>query len=134
MVAERGADVTVDAALHWLDGVDGGSPFFLWVHLFDPHAPYAPPASWSTRFADRPYDGEIAFADSELARLLAHPLLARAASADALLVMAIADHGESLGEHGESSHGMLLYESTAARAVDRRRRGSARRGCASRSR
>ena len=112
MVAERGADVTVGAALRWLDGVDGDSALFLWVHLFDPHAPYAPPAPWAARFADRPYDGEIAFADSELARLLAHPRLARAASADALLVMAIADHGESLGEHGESSHGMLLYEST----------------------
>jgi arylsulfatase A-like enzyme/Flp pilus assembly protein TadD len=112
MVAERGADVTVAVALRWLDGLDAAAPLFLWVHLFDPHAPYDPPAPWSTRFAGRAYDGEIAYADGELSRLLAHPRLARASADDSLLVMAIADHGESLGEHGESSHGMLLYEST----------------------
>ena len=112
MVAERTADVTVGAAGRWLDDLTGDAPLFLWVHLFDPHAPYAPPPSFATRLPGRPYDGEIAFADAEVGRLLAHPRLARAAAAGALLVMAIADHGEGLGEHGEASHGMLAYEAT----------------------
>jgi len=113
MIAERTAEVTVDAALRWLDGgsrSDGEprEPFFLWVHLFDPHAAYEPPSPWAERFADRPYDGEIAYMDAQIGRLLAHPRIADPRT----LVMALGDHGESLGEHGEASHAMLAYDST----------------------
>lgn len=108
LVAERPAGATVTAAASWLDGV-GGEPFFLWVHLFDPHALYAPPEPFAERFSGRPYDGEIAYADAEIGRLLSHP---RLAGGDDALVMVIADHGESLGEHGEASHGMLAYDAT----------------------
>ena len=109
MVVERPAAATVDAALAWLAGLGAGERFFLWVHLFDPHASYAPPAPWSERFAGRPYAGEIAYMDAEIGRLLADPRLDPAAGT---AVAAIADHGESLGEHGEETHGLLAYEAT----------------------
>jgi len=118
MIAERPAEVTVDAALAWLDagtrdedvGTGSDPRFFLWVHLFDPHAAYEPPSPWAERFADRPYDGEIAYMDAQIGRLLAHPRTADPRT----LVMAVADHGESLGEHGEASHAMLVYDATLA--------------------
>jgi tetratricopeptide (TPR) repeat protein len=106
-VPERRGDHTVDAALAWL----GRAPprFFLWVHLYDPHAEYDPPAPWRDRFAGRPYDGEIAFTDSQLARL-------RAAVAerwpDGTLWWVTSDHGESLGEHAETTHSLGVYEAT----------------------
>jgi arylsulfatase A-like enzyme/Tfp pilus assembly protein PilF len=103
---ERRADATTGAALRWLDGA--AEPWFAWVHYFDPHAPYEPPAPFAERFADRPYDGEIAFVDAQLGALLRRlePRL------DHTLVVATADHGESLGEHGEESHGVFLYDAT----------------------
>ena len=107
MIAERPAEVTVDAALTWLDGL-AEARYFLWVHLFDPHAAYEPPSPWAERFSDRPYDGEIAYMDHHIGRLLAHPRVA----APTTLVMAVGDHGESLGEHGEASHAMLAYDAT----------------------
>jgi len=114
-MTERPASVTVDAALAWLDALPGATgdpaaPFFLWVHLFDPHAPYAPPPPFAERFAASPYDGEIAYLDSQIGRLLAHPRLTGAS--DDVVVVAIGDHGESLGDHGERTHGMLVYDST----------------------
>ncbi len=108
MTVERPADATTDRALAWLDGLDDRSRFFLWVHYYDPHIPYSPPAPWAGRFPDRPYDGEIAFMDAEIGRLLAHPRLA----VDRTLVVAVGDHGEGLGEHGERTHGLLVYDST----------------------
>ena len=104
--AERTADRTVDAAYAYLDGVHG--PFFLWVHLYDPHFPYAPPEPFASRFKDRLYDGEIAFMDQEIARLVAK---ART-KAPALIVAVAGDHGESLGEHGEDGHGIFVYQAT----------------------
>jgi len=106
-VPARRGDRTVDAALAWL----GEAPdrFFLWVHLYDPHAEYEPPAPWSERFFGRPYDGEIAFADAQLARL-------RAALAErwpeGTLWWVASDHGESLGEHAEKTHSFGVYEAT----------------------
>ncbi len=108
MVAERPAEVTVDAAHAWLNTLGQEQTFFLWVHLFDPHAVYAPPEPFASRFREQPYDGEIAYVDAQLGRLLEHSRL----SVDDLMVMVIADHGESLGEHGEASHGMLAYDAT----------------------
>lgn len=108
--AERPANEVVDRALAWLGQRPrgGAQGFFLFVHLYDAHAPYAPPEPWRSRFAGRPYDGEIAFADAQLGRLL--EALAARGELDATLVAAVADHGESLGEHGEDTHGLLLYE------------------------
>jgi arylsulfatase A-like enzyme/Flp pilus assembly protein TadD len=105
--AQRRGDKTVDAALAWLE--QAPARFFLWVHLYDPHADYAPPAPFAERFAARPYDGEIAFADAQLARLRA-ALDARWAGGS--LWIASADHGESLGEHGEPTHSYGVYEAT----------------------
>jgi arylsulfatase A-like enzyme/Tfp pilus assembly protein PilF len=106
---ERPADQTTRAALAWLRAA-GPGPWFAWVHYFDPHAPYEPPADLAARFAAHPYDGEIAFADREVGELL------RGVGADRpgapTLILVTADHGESLGEHGEDTHGVFVYDST----------------------
>ena len=106
---DRPAGAVTDAALAWLDGVGDGQRFFLWVHYFDPHAPYAPPEPYRGRFAGRPYDGEIAYVDAEIGRLLRHP---RLAGDGRLAIFVVGDHGESLGEHHELTHGMLAYDAT----------------------
>jgi arylsulfatase A-like enzyme/Tfp pilus assembly protein PilF len=106
---ERGGAETVAAARRWLDQADG-RPSFAWVHLYDPHAPYVPPAPFAARFAALPYLGEVAAADAALEPLLG-PLLAAGAAARTLVVLT-ADHGESLGEHGERTHGIFAYEGT----------------------
>jgi choline-sulfatase len=110
---ERFADATTDAALRWLatsSAGSGGSRWFLWVHYYDPHAPYEPPADLAERYRESPYDGEIAFVDRQLARLL-HALEA-GNEASRTLVLVTADHGESLGEHGEGTHGVFVYDAT----------------------
>jgi choline-sulfatase len=113
--AERRGDQVVDRALAWLQaglqtGKPAGKPFFLWVHLYDAHAPYTPPAPYRDRHPGKPYDGEIAFADAQVGRLLAE--LDRLHLAAGTVVAVAADHGEALGEHGELTHGLLLYEPT----------------------
>ncbi len=107
MVADRPANATIDDALAWLDKLPADQPFFLWVHLYDPHAPYSPPPPWRDEFQGRLYDGEIAFLDSQLPRVLGHPRIAGNA-----VVSVIGDHGESLGEHGEMTHALLAYDAT----------------------
>jgi choline-sulfatase len=104
---QRRADEVMGEALQWLDGV-GESRFFAWIHLYDPHKPYDSPAPLSTRLVDS-YIGEIAFADAQISRLL-EALDARR-ELDRALVIVTADHGESLGEHGEADHGLSVYES-----------------------
>jgi choline-sulfatase len=105
---ERFADRTTDVALAWLDAAKAPkAPFFLWVHYYDPHAPYEAPAEFAARAAT-PYDGEIAFVDSQLARLL-HRVQDEPVPT---LVLVTADHGESLGEHGEDTHGIFVYDAT----------------------
>jgi arylsulfatase A-like enzyme/Flp pilus assembly protein TadD len=106
--AERPADQVVDAALAWLDGAP--EQFFLWVHFYDPHAAYKPPPGFASAFASRPYAGEIAFADAQLGRLLGE-VRARWPDGSTLLVVT-SDHGESLGEHGESTHSYAIYDAT----------------------
>ncbi|HEY7114331.1 MAG TPA: sulfatase, partial [Thermoanaerobaculia bacterium] len=107
---ERPAGETVDAVLDWMARRDRAKPFFLWVHFFDPHAPYAPPPPFADEYKDRPYLGEIAYVDSELGRLLA--ALASQGVAERTAVVFAGDHGESLGEHGEDGHGFFVYEAT----------------------
>jgi arylsulfatase A-like enzyme/Flp pilus assembly protein TadD len=106
--AERPADEVVEAALAWLETAP--DRFFLWVHFYDPHMAYEPPAGFKSAFASHPYAGEIAFVDAEIGRLLS-AIRARWGEAG-LLVVATSDHGESLGEHGETSHSYTIYEAT----------------------
>lgn len=104
--AERRGDLVTDRALAWLAQSDA-RPFFAWVHLYDAHAPYVPPEPYRSRFASSPYDGEIAFVDAQVQRLLdALP------QRDHTIIVIAGDHGEALGEHGELTHGLLLYEPT----------------------
>ena len=111
---ERPADQTVAAAVRWLEArraaaASTAAPVFAWLHLYDPHAPYAPPETVRSAFPDRPYDGEVAFADEQVGLLLdrwqtlrgQHPLVA-----------VTSDHGEGLGDHGEPTHGLFIYDST----------------------
>ncbi len=108
MATERPAQATADRALAWLKGLGDDQPYFLWVHFYDPHLPYSPPSPWAESYRGQPYDGEIAYMDSQIGRLLQHPR----AAGDDVMVLAIGDHGEGLGEHGEKAHGLLVYEST----------------------
>jgi choline-sulfatase len=113
---ERFADATTDAVLRWLATVSPqparqSVPWFLWVHYYDPHAPYEPPASdLADRYRQSPYDGEIAFVDRQLGRLL--QTLDASGETSRTIVLVTADHGESLGEHGEGTHGIFLYDAT----------------------
>jgi choline-sulfatase len=105
---QRPANEVLDKALPWIEQA-AGAPFFAWIHLYDPHAPYRPPEPFATRYKGHPYNGEIAFADSQLARLVsslqAHQLY------DRTVIVVMGDHGESLGEHGEGAHGFFVYNS-----------------------
>ena len=82
----------------------------MWVHYYDPHAPYEPPADLADRFRDAPYDGEIASVDRELARVL--KAIEQRGELGKTVVLVTADHGESLGEHGEGAHGLFVYDAT----------------------
>jgi choline-sulfatase len=109
VVAEVRGDVVTQRALDWLDK-SASKRFFLWVHYYDPHFPYDPPEPYRTRYPKDPYGGEVAYADEQVGRLLTaledHQLKERT------LVVLMADHGESLGDHGEYTHGVFLYDST----------------------
>jgi arylsulfatase A-like enzyme/Tfp pilus assembly protein PilF len=106
--AQRTAEEVITPAIAWITSMPAGSSFFAWVHLYDAHAPYAAPAPVGDQFKGRPYDGEIAYVDRVVGRLLA--TLSESGAVDRTLVIAIGDHGEALGDHGEDEHGMFLYE------------------------
>lgn len=101
---ERDASAVTRAALAWASKRPAGRPYFLWVHYYDPHAPYEPPGGWKGADAERRYAGEIAYVDREVGRLLAG-----LPDAGRRIVAAVGDHGEMLGEHGEKEHGVFLY-------------------------
>jgi arylsulfatase A-like enzyme/cytochrome c-type biogenesis protein CcmH/NrfG len=107
-VERRGGEV-VERAIRWL-GQNPKRPFFLWVHLYDPHEPYDPPEPYKTRYAAEPYDGEIAYMDSAVGRLFQE--LKTRGLYDSAMIAVMADHGESLGAHGENNHGFFLYDET----------------------
>ena len=107
-VERRGMEV-VQHAEQWLNSQPSG-PRFVWVHLYDPHDPYEPPEPFATTYKERPYDGEIAYADSALGEFVAY-LKKQGWYEGALLVVA-ADHGEGLGDHKEDTHGIFLYDTT----------------------
>ena len=104
---ERPGSETVALAKRWLEAADE-RPSFAWVHIYEPHFPYAPPAPFAKRFMNDPYLGDVAAADAALSPLL-QPLL-EAADRGNTLVILTSDHGESLGEHGEATHGIFGYE------------------------
>jgi arylsulfatase A-like enzyme/Flp pilus assembly protein TadD len=105
---ERRAGDVVQHAITWLSK-SRPSPFFVWVHLYDPHAPYDPPPPYDARYKDL-YDGEIAYADASLGKLFTY-LRQRGLYERSLIVM-MSDHGESLGAHDEAMHGIFLYDET----------------------
>jgi choline-sulfatase len=107
--AERRGDRTALALNAWLDTqARAGAPFFAWLHLYDPHEPYRSPQPFRDAFADSPYDGEIAFTDAILASVL--DKLGQLGVRDRTIIAVIGDHGESLGDHGEETHSMFVYE------------------------
>jgi choline-sulfatase len=108
---ERSADEVVDSALAWIDrGGAASHKAFVWLHLFDPHSPYTPPESFAAAYPGMPYDGEVAYTDRAIGRFFDE--LQRRGIFVAATVIVVADHGESLGEHGERTHGTFLYDST----------------------
>lgn len=107
-VERRGSEV-VEHAETWLTAHPRG-PHFVWIHLYDPHDPYEPPAPYSQTYKDRLYDGEIAYADSALGTFLTY-LKEHGWYQNALIIL-VGDHGEGLGEHREDTHGIFLYDST----------------------
>jgi arylsulfatase A-like enzyme len=104
---QRPANAVADDAIAWLDSVVG-SPFLLWAHFYDPHQPHDAPEPFRSSAADS-YIAEIAFVDSQIGRLL--DALTRHEVLENTVVIVVADHGESLGEHGERDHGIFLYDS-----------------------
>src|SRR5213596_442529 len=106
---ERPGNIVADVTLDWLSK-NYQKKFFLWMHLYDPHYPYRPPPPYSEQYKDRPYDGEIAFADAQVGRLI--EFLKNKGLYQNTLIILSGDHGESLGEHGEKTHGFFIYNAT----------------------
>ncbi len=108
-LVNRPAGESVAHAIAWLKKTPR-RPFFLWLHLYDPHSPYDSPEPYRSEYREHPYDGAIAYADHELGNLIAW--LKQNHLYDSSLIVALSDHGESLGEHGEGEHGFFLYNAT----------------------
>src|SRR5712692_5685066 len=106
---QRRGEETVTRALDWLEK-NHQRPVFLWIHIWDAHDPYDPPAPFKERHAGAPYDGCIAYVDATIGKLLAG--LRSAGVYEGALIAVMSDHGESLGDHGENTHGVFLYDST----------------------
>ncbi len=106
---QRSGTETIEQAEAWLDEA-AGSPFFLWLHLFEPHDPYEAPEPFAARYPKRPYDAEVAYADSLVGRL--REMLEGRNLLDRTLLVVTGDHGEGLGDHGEYFHGFFVYDST----------------------
>ena len=105
---ERRAEKVVDRALNWLKSQK--SPWFLWIHCFDPHTPYEPPEPFKTQHEKCPYDGEVAYVDFVLGKLFSY--IKNNNFSDNTLIIFTGDHGESLGQHGETTHGYFAYNSS----------------------
>ncbi len=108
-IQKRG-DATLDEAVRWLEGVPKERRALLWLHLYDPHDPYEPPEPYASRYAGRPYDGEVAWTDELIGRL--DTALERTGRRSEALLVITSDHGEGLGEHNESAHGFFVYQAT----------------------
>ncbi|GAJ11563.1 unnamed protein product, partial [marine sediment metagenome] len=108
MSEERRGEVVVERALGWLKKRD--APWFLWIHCWDPHDPYEPPEPFLTQYKENPYTGEVAYVDFVLGRFFAY--LEENNLFEDTLVIFTGDHGESLGQHGEKTHGFFAYNTT----------------------
>jgi arylsulfatase A-like enzyme/Tfp pilus assembly protein PilF len=108
-LVERKARESIDRSLAWL-AHRPARPFFFWLHLYDPHSGYDPPEPFRSEYRDHLYDGEIAYADSQLGRLITW--LKQNRLYDNTAIVLLSDHGESLGEHGEREHGFFIYNAT----------------------
>ena len=108
-IQKRGDETTAEA-VDWLRSHHTEGRAFLWLHLYDPHDPYQPPEPYATRYSGRPYDGEVAWSDELVGRL--DTALEEAGIRDDTLLLVTSDHGEALGEHGETGHGYFVYETT----------------------
>lgn len=106
---QKKGDEVMDDALRWMEGVRERK-FFAWIHLYDPHTPYEPPEPFRSRHPGQPYLGEVAYTDAVVGRLT--EWLQRSGLRGRTAVVLTADHGESLGEHGEGTHAFFIYEST----------------------
>ena len=120
-----GAD-TLRAAVAWLDSQRDADRICLWLHVYEPHDPYEPPEPYKSRYADRPYDGEVAYADALVGQL--DDALERLGLKSQTLVVVASDHGEGLGEHQETLHGFFVYQTTLAVALMLRGPGIVRGG------
>lgn len=110
---QRPADEVIDSALSWINHKKDNLPLFMWLHLYDPHTPYEPPEAYRKKFPDTQagrYDGEIAFMDAQIGRFFQY--LKKKNLFKNSLIAVVGDHGESLGEHGEYTHGYYTYQST----------------------
>jgi len=107
---QRGGDETIVEAVRWLDERPQGEPFFLWLHLYDPHDPYTPPEPYKSLYPNRPYDAEVAYTDLLIGDF--RQALADRGLLENSLVILTSDHGEGLGDHGEGFHGYFLYDTT----------------------
>jgi len=105
---ERNAEAVIKGAMEWLEGQR--SPWFLWIHCWDPHTPYEPPEPFKTEYKEHPYEGEVAYVDLALEKLLDH--MKKNRLFDSTLIIFTGDHGESLGQHGEQTHGFFAYNSS----------------------
>ena len=111
---QRKGGETLERAFAWLDGIDTGidhgTPFFLFFHIYEPHSPYTPSEPWATRYPHHPYDAEVAEADAVVGELISG--LEQRGLYDESLVVLLSDHGEGLGDHGEIEHEVLIYRET----------------------
>ena len=105
---ERNAEAVIKAALEWLQG--RRSPWFLWIHCWDPHIPYDPPEPFKTQYKEHLYEGEVAYVDFALGKFLDY--MKKNSLFDSTLIIFTGDHGESLGQHGEETHGFFAYNSS----------------------
>lgn len=105
---ERSAEDVIRGAQEWLKG--RRSPWFLWIHCWDPHTPYEPPEPFKTQYNEHPYEGEVAYVDMALGKLLDD--MKETGLSDSTLIIFTGDHGESLGQHGEKAHGFFAYNSS----------------------
>lgn len=109
-VPARRGDLTLANAIEWMNELPDDKPFFCWLHLYDPHAPYDPPPEFRKRFPTDPYSGEIAFTDKLIGDMVAY--LEGRDLMDSTFLSVISDHGEAFGEHGERTHATLLHQAT----------------------
>ena len=108
--AERNADAVYESFAEWLKSYEGHRPFFVWIHLYDPHAPYTPPEPFRSRYPGDAYAGEVSYTDAVVGKIVGE--LESRTLMESTLIAVVGDHGEGLGDHDELTHSLLIYHST----------------------